>query len=222
VAFDPSRRILDTELIDTAPPEIAAAVTRDLVRTNRWLGGRFILPQAVRRFAAPSERFSVLDVGAASGDMARCLTRRFPNALVCSLDRRREFLRDAPPPRVAADAFHPPFPEASFDFVTCSLFLHHFDDASIVRLLAGFRRIARRAVIVVDLPRIAFAYYFFPVTRRLFGWHDATVHDACLSVQAGFRRAELAARAREAGACRVEIRAHWPWARFSMILPGVL
>ncbi len=220
--FARSRRILQPEFIDTAPSEMIEGEVRDLVRANRWFGGHLILPSLLKGHVARRESFSLLDVGAASGDMARCLTRRFPRALVCSLDRRRDLLRHAPRPRAAADAFHLPFPEASFDFVACSLFLHHFDDAAIVRLLAAFRAIARRAVIVVDLPRLAFGYYFFPATRRLFGWHAATVHDACLSVQAAFRKPELAALARAAGAGRVEIRSHWPWARLSMVLPRML
>jgi hypothetical protein len=111
----------------------------------------------------------MLDVGAASGDMADCVRASYPGGRVVSLDRIASHLNTASAQRVAADAFHLPFRRKSFDFVFCSLFLHHFTDQEIVGLLRGFGDVARRAVLVIDLERNPIAYYFLPWTKWLFG-----------------------------------------------------
>ncbi len=211
-------RVLRPELLDTLEPALAEPSLRDLVRINRWLGGHRILLQVLGELAAPREKFSLLDVGAASGDMARAVRRRFPNAWVVSLDRRLPHLAAAEPERVAADAFRLPFRERSFDFVYCSLFLHHFPDGRVVELISRLHSLASRALIAVDLERHPAAYYFLPASRWLFGWNSVTVHDGRISVESGFRPAELAALARAAGAGPVRIRKHRPWFRVSMVI----
>ncbi len=218
--FDNRSRILTPEALDTEPAQVVAPSMRDLVRINFWLGGRRILPRLLDPLAHRHEPFSVLDAGAGSGDMARVLRAQFPKAEVTSLDRRPEFLGPAPPPRVAADAFRLPFPERSFDFVTCSLFLHHFPDERVIQLIAALRCVARRALVVVDLERHKLAYYFIPATRVLFRWHPLTVHDAQISVQSGFRPEELGALARAAGAGEFTLRRHRPWFRLSLVIPA--
>ncbi|HEX8985903.1 MAG TPA: methyltransferase domain-containing protein [Bryobacteraceae bacterium] len=218
--FDSRRRILSPEALDHEAAAAVAPEMRDLVRINRWLGGRAVLPRLFRPFADPRDAFTVLDTGAGSGDIATILSSKYPHAVVTSLDRRPEFLLAAPSPRVAADAFHLPFAARTFDFVTCSLFLHHFPDERVVPLIAALRNIARRALIVVDLERHRLAYHFIPATRPLFGWHALTMRDARISVQSGFRPVELAALARAAGAGEWTVRRHRPWFRLSLVVPA--
>jgi ubiquinone/menaquinone biosynthesis C-methylase UbiE len=161
----------------------------------------------------------VLDIGAASGDMGASLMAGFPRAQVISLDRSLKHLEHARPPRIVADAFQLPFAARSFDFVFCSLFLHHFTNQQAIDLLRQFGRIARRAVIVIDLERNPLAYYFLPATRWLFRWHEITVHDGCISVQAAFRKSELRQLALGAGLSSARVRRHYPWFRLSMVAP---
>lgn len=213
-------RVLSTEKLDTAEPSAAERNLRDLVRINTWLGGHRILLGVLGPLVRREERFSVLDVGAASGDMGACIGRRYPNSVVVSLDRQPSHLAGARPFRVTADAFQLPFPRGSFDFVTCALVLHHYRDPQIVDLMAAFRRIARRALIIIDLERHPLAYCFLPATRWLLWWHDLTVSDGCASVEAGFRATELAALARAAGASKFTVRRHHPWFRLSLVAPA--
>jgi SAM-dependent methyltransferase len=166
----------------------------------------------------PAERFSVLDVGAGSGATGAALRRAWPGCRVTSLDRRPLHLARAVAPRVAADAFRLPFPDRSFDFVLCSLFLHHFPDADAAGLLAQFRCLARCCAVVIDLERHPLAYYFLPATRRLLRWHAVTLHDGPISVEAGFYPAELEALARAAGAREFTVRRHHPWRRLSLVM----
>jgi 2-polyprenyl-3-methyl-5-hydroxy-6-metoxy-1,4-benzoquinol methylase len=204
--------------MDSSDPETTARCLGDLTRLNALLGGHRILRGVMRQMVSRDERFTVLDVGAASGDMGAALSKHFRSAVVTSLDRRELHLRSGRGQRVAADAFHLPFRPRSFDFVICSLFLHHFENARITELLAQMRTAARRAVVVLDLERHPLAYYFLPATRYLLGWHEVTVSDGCISVEAGFRRRELAALARAAGADRPRVRKHRPWFRLSLVM----
>jgi hypothetical protein len=212
-------RVIAPEWLDSAEPRSAERNLRELARVNRWFGGHWVLAGLLRGLVRADEDFTLLDLGAASGDMGASLSSRFPRARVVSLDRSFRHLDRARPPRLVADAFHLPFPDRSFDFAFCSLFLHHFTDTEVTELLARFHALARRALIVIDLERNPLAYYFLPSTRWLFGWDDLIVHDGCVSVEAAFRKRELEQLALSAGLKEVRVRRHYPWFRLSLVAP---
>jgi SAM-dependent methyltransferase len=216
-------RVLKPELLDSLPEHEARASLADLVRINRDWGGHSTLRRLLAQVVRHDETFSLLDVGAASGDMGDCVRANYPGARITSLDYRLSHLRENPGPSVVGDGFALPFRDASFDFVFCSLFLHHFTNSQITDLLAAFGRVARRGVLVIDLERNPIAYWFLPWTRWLLGWDPVTVHDGKISVEAAFRPRELEALAQAAGLLDARAKAHWPafrvalWARS----PGV-
>lgn len=207
------------EKLDDAPPEEARENLLDLIRVNKIFGGYATLRRLIGQFVQPNDAFSLLDIGAASGDMGASLRRSFPRASVTSLDYRMVHLTAASHPKVVGDAFQLPFRPASFDFVFSSLFLHHFSDDQVLELLRNSRAIARRAVLAIDLERGPVAYYFMPATRWLFGWHNISMHDGPASVQAAFKRNELLAIAKRAGLAKASVAAHRPWARLSLVAP---
>jgi SAM-dependent methyltransferase len=213
------QRFIAPEMLDHAPPEVARASLRDLERVNRLLGGYLVVRRMFARLVEAGESFSVLDVGAASGDMGAAITRSFPGARVTSLDYKADHLVQAADPKLVADAFHLPFRPASFDYVFSSLFLHHFTNEQVAELFVSFRSVARRAVLAIDLDRGPLAYYFLPSTRWLFGWQAITINDGQISVAAAFKREELLALAARAGLGRADVRVHRPWARLSMVAP---
>ena len=210
-------RILRPELLDQEPPLAAVEeALKDLERINHWFGGHQVLLSLLREHVKTGERFSFLDVGAASGDLGTVVRRWYPEACVVSLDRKALHLKRAEGPRVAADAFRLPFSPGSIDIVFCSLFLHHFSSPQAVELLRGFRAVARRALLVIDLERHPLAYYFIPCTRSLFRWSELVVHDGKISVEAAWKPAELRRLAREAGLPGARVRRHVPWFRLSL------
>lgn len=208
---------MSPELLAGAERGDRQANLRDLARINRWFGGHRLARTLVREVARSTEEIRVLDAGAASGDMGRAIRRELPRATVVSLDRSRSHLDGAGERSVAADLFHPPFRPRSFDIVFCSLLLHEHSDAEAERLLRGLFRLARRALIVLDLYRHRFAYYFLPATRLLFQWHWITLHDGPVSVAAAFRPGELLELARGAGLENARVRLHRPWFRVSLL-----
>ena len=213
-------RVIVPELLDHASPEVARDNLRDLVRINRYFGGHAILRRIMADFVHSREDcFSMLDVGAASGDMGAVVRRRYPGATITSLDSKCVHLEQAAHPKLAGDAFALPFPAGSFDFVFSSLFLHHFSDDRVVELFRSFRTVARRAVLAIDLERGPLAYRFIPATKWLFGWHDISGHDGPASVRAAFKKGELLALALRAGLDQARVNVHRPWARLSLVAP---
>jgi SAM-dependent methyltransferase len=215
-----SHRVLKPELLDTAGPGEAGENLQDMVFLNRWFGPHRALRGILNDLVYREERFSVLDIGAGSGDLGKCIRGSYRYANVVSLDRRSVHLRNAEGPRVVADAWQLPFAPKTFDFVLCSSFLHHFPDDEVIRLISEFRRYARRCLIVLDLERNPFAISFLPMTKALFRWSPLTIHDGPVSVAAGFRQTELTALFRAAGAGFVKVKRHRPWFRLSAIAPA--
>jgi hypothetical protein len=205
-------------LLDGLPPspEVDASL-RDLVFINRYLGGWRILRSVFRQLEHPGAQFTVADIGAASGDMGAGLRSAFPKCSVVSVDRIWHHLRAAADPRVAADAFAPPFRERSFDYVTCSLFLHHFEDRELPTLLARLLGMARRALVVIDLERTTAGLALMPLFGVLFRWSALTRHDAVLSMESALTAGELGAFAAAAGASEIRVRRHPIWLRVSLV-----
>lgn len=211
-------RVLSVERLDSAQgPEVETNL-RDIARINSWFGGHRTVIRLLQRLVSPEDRFSLLDVGAASGDMGRYIQKRFRHATVVSLDRRPLHLKTVTTPRIAADALALPFANASFDVVICSSLLHHFSDNQAIALLQGLRLVARRGVIIMDIERHLLAYFFLPLTRPFLRWSALTVQDGCASVEAAFRLSELESLVQSLMPSKFVARRHRPWFRFSMVI----
>lgn len=212
-------RVIVPELLDGAPDAEAEINLQEIAFLNRWFGGHRVLRGSLRELYGPQEAFTMLDVGAATGDVARTVARAFPAARVTCLDWQERNLRSAPQPKVAANAFSLPFADGAFDVVHCALFLHHFTDEQVVELLANMARVARRAVVVQDLERHPLAYYFLPSTAWLLRWSRLVLHDGPVSVEAAFHREELESLARRAGLAKGQVERHRLWFRLSLVAP---
>jgi hypothetical protein len=112
--------------------------------------------------------------------------------------------------RVAGDARRPPFRPASFDVVTASLFLHHFDAPDVAPLLRALFALARRALVVSDLQRARLFYAFGRAAFPLMFRSRVSVEDGLLSIRRGFTAAELGSAFAEAG-IPVRIRRAHPY-----------
>jgi ubiquinone/menaquinone biosynthesis C-methylase UbiE len=197
----------------------------DLRRINRFLGGTRVVLDALSsslRSGAPDE-LSLLDVGTGSADIPGAVAgwcrARGLDSMIVALDLSERNLRvsrdslgiSCDVQLIQADSLKLPFLARSFDFVTASLFLHHFEDADVVRLLADFARIAKRAVIVNDLLRNLVPYYFSRVTGPILASSFLTRNDGPVSVLRGFTAEELKQLAERAGLKRCKVRRMFPY-----------
>jgi len=197
-------RSIRPELLDHAGEEDARSNLADIVRLNQQFGGHKVILRTLDTVARREDAFSILDVGAASGDTARLVKQNYPRAQVVSLDLHVQNLAAAPAPKTVGDAFRLPFREGAFEFVFCSLFLHHFPDEEVVTLLREMHRVARKALLICDLERHVLSWVFVPATWLFFHWHWITLHDGPVSVRAAFTREELGRLAERAGICKAD------------------
>ena len=231
------RELIDGE--DYTPSELLASLS-DLRRINRFLGGR----RALFRQLVPvlrrmdGQRIRLLDLGTGSADLPIAIVewarRRglevefvvLDNNWLAVSEARRAIAAFDEISVVQADALNPPFPEGSFDFVLCSLFLHHFSTEEAARLLAIYSRIATRAVIINDLHRHWLAYYSIQVLTRVFNASRLVRNDAAVSVLRGFTRSdfdEIASLARQPLEAKTQFPYRWALiARVSERVPNPL
>ena len=212
-----SQRLVRPELLDHAEPEEARVNLKDLIRINRQFGGHSTILKTLARVAPKDQAFSLLDVGAASGDSARVIQQAYPHATITSLDYNLVNCETAPLPKVIADAFRLPFAAQSFDVVFCSSFLHHFSNEQVIEFLHNAHALAKQALIVCDLERHILPYLFLPATKFLFGWGRLTVHDGIISVRASFRASELKRLSEKAGIRGAELAGYRPAFRIAMV-----
>jgi ubiquinone/menaquinone biosynthesis C-methylase UbiE len=179
----------------------------DIAFANRWLGGVAPMRREVRRTAART----ILDVGSGSGDVPHALVRdgrrRGADVRVTCLDRSEQMLAiarrntgaDERLTFVRGEGVQLPFGDASFDVVTCSLALHHFEPSEAHALLREMRRVARITPIVADLTRSTAAFIATWLYAHVTTRNRLTLNDAPLSVRRAYEPGEALALARDAG-----------------------
>ena len=152
------RRSYELEYIDTGDYTAAEyeSCIGELQFVNRWMGDAHSLRATLfREIEAESlKHFSVLDVGAGSGELLRVAaswarqTGRSLNAVGLELNERsaesinEESARFDEISSVRGDALQLPFGDSEFDYVICSLFTHHFVDEQVIQILREMSRIA--------------------------------------------------------------------------------
>ena len=212
--FDDLReRSREPELLDEGVPESEAARSlADLRFVNRWLGGRRSLLRAVRPYLARGGR--LLDVGCGSADLPALILRSGrPRIKAVGVDLKLAHLRQAPLEvhRVVADVRRLPFPPRSFDVVTASLFLHHFDGAEVAEVLRSLFALARRALVVNDLRRARVPLLFGRTVFPFVFQSPVSVNDGLISIRRAFRPGELREAFARAGLPQVSIRRRFPY-----------
>jgi SAM-dependent methyltransferase len=203
----------EPELLDLGVDEEEAVRSLgDLRWVNRWLGGGRSLLRAVRPYLHEGSR--VLDVGCGSADLPALLLRAISARLtVVGVDLKLLHLRQAPPVvhRVVANVRGLPFAPRSFDVVTASLFLHHFDGPQVAAVLRSLFALARRVLVVNDLRRarvpLLFGQAAFPFLFR----SRVSVQDGLTSIRRAFRGHELRQAFAAADIPAVTIRPCFPY-----------
>ncbi|HUQ32223.1 MAG TPA: methyltransferase domain-containing protein [Pyrinomonadaceae bacterium] len=215
---------------DYTPEEYEGCLI-ELRRINRFLGDasalRHTLLAEIEREGLKS--FSLLDVGAGSGELLRVVARwaetsgrksllvglelnaRSAKAI---LEESGEFVSIN---ALRGDALRLPFADNCFDYAICSLFTHHFEDEQVISILNEMGRIARRRFFVIDLHRHMAAYYLYTTVGRIFLHNRLIREDGALSILRGFLPVELSQLASESGLSNFRIERRFP---FRLVLSG--
>jgi len=195
------------ERIDTGDytPDEYEQFLREIAFINRILGDNQALRKTLLKDIELEDlkEFSVLDVGAGSGELLRAISRfsrkqnRKTRLYGLELNARsaaailEESRTLAELYAVRGDAFQLPFADDAFDYAICSLFTHHFTDENIVRILVEMSRVARRRIFVIDLHRHAAAYFFYKIFCAAFRISPLVREDGSLSILRSFKPSEL-------------------------------
>jgi hypothetical protein len=209
-----ARRVLP-EVLDSLHSQdpLAIRARRDLRTVHRAMGTRRILLRALGKLRStwPTDRpLRVLELGAGDGsqmlDVARSVSPDWPAVELTLLDRQA-LLRPATQQAYRAlgwnaqacvgDVFDVGLWRSDpahaavrrWDLVVVNLFLHHFQDAPLLGLLADIAGSADR--VLVCEPRRAGMAWLGSHLIGLLGVNAVTREDAVLSVQAGFCAQEI-------------------------------
>lgn len=221
------RRSYELEDIDTGNYTAAEyeGCIGELQLVNRWMGDAHTLKNTLLRdIAAEGLRdFSVLDVGAGSGELLRVTatwaraTGRSMRGVGLELNERsaaaiREESHEFPEiSSVRGNALSLPFADADFDYVICSLFTHHFGEDQVVQILREMNRVARRRIVVIDLHRHPIAYLLYTTLGKLILKNRLLRHDGALSILRSFKAPELFELGKRAGLRDVWVSRHFPY-----------
>ena len=195
---------------------------RDLRHINSLFGGVTSTTAMVRKIAKATgeKHFSLLEVASGTGFVPHAAQDWLAGdgiALDISLlDRAPTHLPSNGVPTFVGDALALPFPDNSFDLISCGLFLHHLDPAQVLAFARESLRVARRAVLISDLIRsrthLVLTHLGLPLFRSRITWHDAPA-----SVRAAYTRPEVRTMLADCGARQIDIGTHYLY-RMGVIL----
>ncbi len=229
----------ESEIMDQLNLEPARhrAALAGLARLNAWSGSARMLWPAIRqliqerriaegkrnRKGEPDDPIRLLDVATGSGDVpTRVALRARRNRIpleVTGIDRspialekaRQTALRHGVAARFLEYDVLGSLPAATFDVVTCSLFLHHLSEDEAITLLERLRQLASSLVLVCDLDRRAAGFLLTWAATRLLTRSDVVRFDGPASVLAAFTPEEVQRLAGKAGLAGATVRRRWPF-----------
>lgn len=199
-------RVIETEWLDGLPAADAGAIgsRKDLQRLNAWMGSASLLARALQRVLKPELPCRIADLGGGDArlffEVAQRLGVRPAQSAVTIVDRHNivspqttdALARLGWDLRISqADVFDwlEQQNDREWDVIAANLFLHHFTEAQLARLLQEVGRITRFFVALE--PRRSSLALVFSRCVRLIGCNHVTRHDAPASVRAGFSGDEL-------------------------------
>jgi 2-polyprenyl-3-methyl-5-hydroxy-6-metoxy-1,4-benzoquinol methylase len=221
----PATRQVQREWLDELPANDPRAIRsrRDLIRVNTWMMQAGVMTHALLTHSTKKPR-TILDLGSGDGTfmlrVARLLSPQWSGVTVVMLDRQDivskatgdEFstLRWSAQ-TITGELFdvldRPGLP--NFDAVIANLFLHHFAQPQLARLLS---RVAAMAPLFVACePRRNALPLLASRLLWVIGCNDVSRHDATISVRAGFAGSELSALWPDRGRWELHERAARPF-----------
>jgi len=181
------QRSLQPELLDTLPVDHPDALhnRRDLRLTNRVLGTHRWIERTLPGLLLPGER--VLELGAGTGELGRRLARR--GLIMGGLD-----LWPRPPDWSEADWHQEDLRTFRgydrYPAILGNLILHQFSDADLGSIGDRLQR-GPRVIVACEPARRRISQVLYRALAPCFGANHVSLHDAHVSIAAGFRGDEL-------------------------------
>jgi hypothetical protein len=201
-------RSVEPELLDQMAADDPRVIRarRDLKRLNAVIMQTGIMVRLLAERWGEGQPRTILDLGCGDGtfmlSVARRLATRWPGVTVTLLDQQKIVSRQTQEAftalgwkteTVAADvlAYMEQIKSPGVDVVTTNLFLHHFEPEPLGRLL-GLAAQSARLIVACEPRRNKFALRASRLSWAI-GCNEISLHDAIVSVRAGFSDQELSA-----------------------------
>jgi 2-polyprenyl-3-methyl-5-hydroxy-6-metoxy-1,4-benzoquinol methylase len=225
-------RSQEFEIMDDMTMEgIELRRTLDLLASiNLWLGGNSLTLDGVKKIlrSHPKERpVRIVDLGCGNGDMLRQLqkfgTRSGYSFELLGIDANPASIAYAEElsaglPNVGfrtVNIFSKEFEQLEYDIAIATLFMHHFSDGEITKLVTEIKQRSQMGVLINDLHRSEMAYALFWLISLFFG-NEVARNDGLVSIRKAFRRSDLEMYAEQIPG---KSRINWRWAfRYQLII----
>ena len=231
---DFSKRSYEPEIMDDLEMEgeELASTLRQIANVNRWLGGTAVILNGIKKILRHGNKPKILkiaDFGCGGGEILRAialwarkkgikteLTGYDANAFTIAFAREQS--TDFPEIKFEQlDIFKFNSTENQFDITLCSLFLHHFKEDEIIKIIKLLYPASSKAFLINDLQRSALAYYLFKFVTFTLNASKMVRSDGLLSIRKSFRKKDLRFFAESAYVKNYSIK--WKWAfRYELLL----
>lgn len=197
----------------------------DLKFVNKWLGGNKITAEGIAKLlkhSSEKETITILDIGCGDGELLRSVTefgaKNGLKIIGIGVDFNENIIEIAKARSkvfpnlsyIKQDVFSDSFTNLTYDIALCTLFLHHFSNERIVKLLTKLTKGANLGVVVNDLQRNRFAFWLFKVFGAVFLETKTARHDGLVSIARGFTRKELLSLSEAIPDVKATV--YWRWA----------
>lgn len=201
---------------------------------NRWNGSKRLLLSALDDLAQENKKvfketkLTLADLGCGEGDLLREINswaRKNKYSLqLIGIDASSQVLNFAREkshflPEISyqtMDILSNEFSNQQFDIITLNSVCHHFDDASLLRLLNKIKDQVRIAIVINDLQRSFFSYFFIKYFTKFFSYSNLAKNDGPVSVLRAFHRCEWIDLLKKSNS---KYKLQWCWAfRWKIII----
>ena len=175
---------------------------KEIDHINNWIGGKRYNLNILEKAVQSKSSFTIMDLGCGSGDLLKSFCKRMrrvgkkgkyigvdANPYIIEYARKNcadydeiEFLCE--------NVLDPNFRTKGTDIVNCCLFLHHFKNHQILKLLGKIKSDSN-TVIINDLHRHPIAFHAIDVLTRMLSRSEMVKHDAKLSVARAFKKEDF-------------------------------
>ena len=207
------KRMVQPELLDTLPPgdPRASRSRQDLRRVNAWMRHHEIMADVLQKTPDHHAPGRITELGAGDGNFLLRVAQKIKRRQVSSrsvsfpvqatlLDRQKIVTPETlagftalgwQAEAVVTDVFDWPQISAADEVVIANLFLHHFQAASLAKLL-HLISLRTKLFIAIEPRRTPWTLFCSRLLWAI-GCNAVTRHDAVVSVRAGFSGRELSA-----------------------------
>jgi 2-polyprenyl-3-methyl-5-hydroxy-6-metoxy-1,4-benzoquinol methylase len=185
--FDISKEVLEQNL-------------KEIEKINTFLGGHRVVMNALKKTNISFTNLKIMDVGCGSGELLNVLFAhpRTKEANLIGIDANKNTIEIAKKNALSStiiyeneDCFNPHvYEKHKPDIIIMSLFLHHFSDNEIEKLLKIMLEHRPKFIVINDLQRSFWAYLGFSILSFIFRFSEITQHDGKISILRGFKKNE--------------------------------